>query len=296
MKAFREWNNGLFRQLRRWLAHHGGMRTRQGASFALDILQENGISQIQIVGPDGNPITLPVADRVISPRVIVDGHFGLAIMERFVARLREADLSPAEHRFVNAGANIGTACLNAARLGFRDILAIEPDPVNCAILRANLEPLKAKGCEVSAQEVAVGSEPGTATLFRHAYNLGKHSLVAQHAAATAEDGACSVPVAPLASLLTPGEKFVLFADVEGYEPQLLAGASEALFNDCLAMCVELSPSWYDEEGRARLAELLPRFAKTYWDAETGVRAGIAELVAQIRQSGPQINAILVRER
>jgi len=146
-----------------------------------------------------------------------------------------------EALFVDVGANLGWYSLQAARLDcVGRVVAIEPDLGNHTLLRANVE-RNGLGDKVDALALAVGAGPGLAML--HAYkasNLGKHSLAVDHGR-----GGSWVGVEALDTLLDrlgqgSGPIAAIKIDVEGYEPEVLAGAGQAL-GRCRALLVELSP-------------------------------------------------------
>ena len=182
--------------------------------------------------------------------------------------------------FVDAGANLGWFSLQAARIArVRRVVAVEPDMANHALLRTNIEANRA-GDRVSPVACALGAGPGLARL--HAYkgsNLGRHSLLVDHG-----QGGSWVPVLSLDGLLgalgLAGEPVAAIKiDVEGYEPQVLAGAASAL-RRCESLVVELSPGLLPG-GPAGLQGLLSEIAAAglvpaVWDGQ-GPVPSLAEL-------------------
>lgn len=143
--------------------------------------------------------------------------------------------------FVDVGANLGWFSMQATRIPqVRTVVAVEPDMANHSLLRANIH---SNGLEARVRPVAsaLGASPGLARL--HSYkgsNLGRHSLLTDHG-----QGGSWVPVLRLDDLLDElglaGEPIsAIKIDVEGYEPQVLEGASSAL-RRCALVIVELSP-------------------------------------------------------
>lgn len=143
--------------------------------------------------------------------------------------------------FVDVGANLGWYSLQAAaRDSVATVVAIEPELGNQQLLRANIERNRL-GTKVQAIACAAGAGPGLAMLHSYkASNLGKHSLAVNHGR-----GGGWVGVEALDTLLerldlggTPIA--ALKIDVEGYEPQVLQGARQAL-SRTKALLIELSP-------------------------------------------------------
>jgi FkbM family methyltransferase len=132
---------------------------------------------------------------------------------------------------IDVGANVGFMALLAAKaVGANGtVLAIEPDPGNAELLRANIERNGYRN--VSIQRCAVGSEPGTAQLFRSAWNMGNHRLNPGEAGQAIAHESIAVPVRTVDSLVADNHLSrvdVIKMDVEGYEPGVLGGMMETL--------------------------------------------------------------------
>ena len=131
--------------------------------------------------------------------------------------------------FVDAGANIGWHAINAARSpNVETVVAFEPDPFNAWLLDRNLS---ANGIDKAVVvAAALGSNRGTVRLHRYkASNFGRHSAIAGEA----HGSSATVPLLDLDGALQDlglAEKpvSILKIDVEGYEPAVLAGASQTL--------------------------------------------------------------------
>ncbi|OWY62260.1 hypothetical protein B7486_59400, partial [cyanobacterium TDX16] len=128
---------------------------------------------------------------------------------------------------VDVGAHIGWFTVLAAGLvGARGrVLAFEPFPPSWALLERNVASLG----QVTTENVAVGAEAG---VVRLGPQPGSDSGSVSAAAGSQADG-IEVPVATLDDLLDRADVGgrpirVLKVDVEGFEPQVLAGAQEAL--------------------------------------------------------------------
>lgn len=131
--------------------------------------------------------------------------------------------------FIDVGASIGSFAIRAARAGM-NVLAIEPNPDTYKVLVRNISANSLSN--VSAVNLALGSEraimdlliprfgTGLATLAQQDRCFGKQTLFDKHT---------RVPVVPLDSLTeTIDTVEVLMIDVEGFELEVLRGASKTL--------------------------------------------------------------------
>jgi FkbM family methyltransferase len=137
--------------------------------------------------------------------------------------LRPGDL------FVDVGANIGSyTVLASAVCGARSI-AIEPDPGTVQSLKRNVE-VNRIGHLVVVTEAAVGAAAGTVR-----FTVGQDTtnrVVAETDQATRE-----VNVRALDDMLANEDPVLIKMDVEGYEPQVVAGALATLDKASLAAVI-----------------------------------------------------------
>ena len=135
--------------------------------------------------------------------------------------------------FIDIGANIGELSYYASTLGIKKIIAVEPDPVVCEILKFNLRDTSAIICEkaVSLQEGSVSffSAPYTAdsSLIEPTTNAKKVSVK-------------SISLKSLLSELDIGLNVLLKIDAEGYEPEILQSGIGAL-EGIKYLSVDVSP-------------------------------------------------------
>lgn len=283
----------MFKLLRQLLKGRRGLRSKHGANLALDILAENGIEEIAVRRRDGRLVHLSTADKVIASGVIRHGAFSRGVMEAFDRLLTAERIDKAGLTFVNVGANIGTACLNAYDVGFRRFVAIEPEPGNFRLLRQNLESLP--GSDVRCIEAAVGETSARLALTRHPTNRGAHSFVASSAGSAAADR-IEVRVEPLGVLADLSKPFVLFADVEGFEPQVLRGAAASL-GQCAAMALEITPAKYTPADAGDLAGIVAEFADDLTLLHSGERRRTSQLPDIMRSlERSHFDIALVRRR
>jgi FkbM family methyltransferase len=150
---------------------------------------------------------------------------------------------------VDVGANIGYfTSLMARRVGMHGrVLAIEPDPGNLALLRANVARNRHHNVEVCP--CAVGAIAGTATLYQSRWNKGNHRL-----APDTREGhrrTITVPIETLDRLVAQhgvSRIDVVKMDVEGYEPGVFAGMQSTLARDRPVILTEFWPCGIRESG------------------------------------------------
>lgn len=136
---------------------------------------------------------------------------------------------------IDVGANIGFFTVLFAELTGPSgrVLAIEPEPNNARLLRKNIEQ-RGSGAIVTVAQTAVGSEPGTATLYVAASgNLGDNRMYfteERHGLATSKDrDQTQVPLTRVDDLTAdwPRVDFVKM-DIQGFEGYALKGMRAAL--------------------------------------------------------------------
>ena len=130
--------------------------------------------------------------------------------------------------FVDVGANVGWFTLHAARhTSVEAVVAFEPDLFNAHLLDRNVGENGLENVVVSA--CAVGARPRTARLYRYkGSNLGRHSLLTDYGR-----GSRTVPQVDLDTALRDlgfedRPIHILKVDVEGGEPDVIAGAKRTL--------------------------------------------------------------------
>jgi FkbM family methyltransferase len=266
-------HNRLFSLVRRLYRGSAGLRSKNAVRLALDVLEANGNPEITVTDRHDFQVSLATADKVISASILRKGHFDGEVCEAVAAVVSQQGLGAADLLFVSAGANIGTSCLNAYALGFRRMVAVEPDPGNFRLLARNVARLE--NADVKLCNVALGDRSHSATLHRHRSNFGGHSLrlLSRGQAANGE----AIEVLPLTAVLPDGEPFILILDVEGLEPAAIRGARELLLEQCRVLCLELAPSRYTEEDRRYLAAFAETFATSFLHLPSGEWRPIARL-------------------
>jgi FkbM family methyltransferase len=181
--------------------------------------------------------TGPAAD------VITRHIYRLGVHEPDITRyLLEHVRVAADEVALDIGANLGWYSVLLDRLsepGAR-VFAFEPDPQSFELLGRNLA--RNAAARVSALNVALGAQPGTALLHRYkSSNNGRHTLLD----GATSGGTVTVPVTTLEAFWQAqalGERTIRFmkVDVEGFEYFVLRGAG-ALIRRCACIVLEYSP-------------------------------------------------------
>ena len=139
--------------------------------------------------------------------------------------------------FLDIGANIGTTIVPALRSGrFARGVAVEPEPRNQRLLRANLA-LNDLHDRVEIITAAAGQTPGAAWLELHPTNSGGHEIAnALHRTSFERIGVkptgrlhvemMSVDALIAEGALAPDAVGLVWIDAQGYEGHILSGAAQ----------------------------------------------------------------------
>lgn len=187
---------------------------------------------------DVGPLLLHAHDQVITPAVRRTG-----VWEPEEGAWLRAVVTPGA-TVVDCGANIGYFSVMAAQLAGASgrVVAIEPDAANLGLLRANLWLNRCDGVEVVP--CAAGRGRGVATLCHSDHNTGDHQVHTSGAA----DGVL-VPLVSLDELLAGARVDVIKIDVQGFDHEVMAGATAALAASPEAVVlVEFSVATMEERG------------------------------------------------
>ncbi len=153
-------------------------------------------------------------------------------LRRALARLDARGLGEhaRERAFLDVGANVGTACLVAVgAAGFRRAIALEPEPENFSLLRANLA-LNFLDDRVDAHQLAAAQTSGPVELALSKGSSGSHRLFgpAEGSKETIEVEAVSLDGLLDRLGLGSDDIGLVWIDVNGLEPQVLAGSERLL--------------------------------------------------------------------
>ncbi|HEY1362610.1 MAG TPA: FkbM family methyltransferase [Xanthobacteraceae bacterium] len=202
------------------------------------------------------------ADRVVGSWLIWHDGWQRREIATAVELLAAAGRLPPQAVFVDVGAHIGTHTVYALRTGrFARAIAFEPAPRNARLLAMNLELNKLAHATVVVGKAA-GAAPGTATLHLHPRNSGAHAI----GAPPSVDGRERIEVTmvrvadELEALGVAADAIgLVWIDVEGYEPQALAGLAR-LIERAIPIAFEFNPARYTVEAKRQLLDLLaPRY-------------------------------------
>lgn len=145
--------------------------------------------------------------------------------------LRRGDL------FVDVGSNVGAYSILAAGVGKANAISFEPAPAEAKVLKENVYLNSLQG-EVSVREKAVGRQAGEVSFTTGLSSTNHVVTTGEHTSAK-----ITVPVVTLDQELEATLPVVMKIDVEGYEWEVLHGASRVLGNPSLqAIVIELNQS------------------------------------------------------
>jgi len=212
---------------------------------------------------DDHSIAFDPNDRVMGSEIIATGSWFRHDFDRLIATLAENGASTHGKAFIDVGSNIGTQTLYALVSGhFSRAVAIEPEPSNIRCIRLNvfLNDLEAR---VSVVPVAAGAVSGRGTLTLDGDNQGGHSFVMKR---EPSPGKLDVEVTTIDHIIQslgiePSAVGLLWIDVEGYEPEAIAGA-RTLVSAGVPVAVEFNPKVYGHEvAKSFLAELSSKYRR-----------------------------------
>lgn len=135
---------------------------------------------------------------------------------------------------IDIGANIGTVCIPAIKRDmFKSAIAIEPEPFNYSILKANIH-LNGLDQRISTFNIALGAEANRELIFELSEsNYGDHRVRRSTEPGLHGEASRSTIVVksePFDTICTELDKndAVIWMDTQGYEGYILSGAKKAL--------------------------------------------------------------------
>jgi FkbM family methyltransferase len=151
---------------------------------------------------------------------------------------------------IDIGANIGAFSIQAASIGAKNILAVEPEPNNLISLKENIK-LNNLNSVIRVVEVGISNFEGTAMIT----DEGGDSTI------FGNDGKTSIKIITLDNLFKKykiNNVNVLKIDVEGSEPEIILSASKENLDKCKYIAIE-----FDIRTGNRLGEMVMKLSETH---------------------------------
>lgn len=195
--------------------------------------QARAHTPIVAVDHEGVRFLVSTADRDLGLRLFAKRRRRDAkTLRRALARLHAHGLDDAARAgaFLDVGANIGTACLVAlVTAGFRRAIALEPEPNNFALLRANAA-LNFLDDRLEPFQLAAAGSAGVIELALSKRSSGSHRAreVSSGSKATIEVEAVTLDGLLDRVGIGPEDVGLVWIDVNGFDSQVLAGAERLL--------------------------------------------------------------------
>lgn len=233
---------------------------------------------------DDHRVAVDPADHTVAYEIVRRGSWQRDQLERSVALLRRTGVLAPGRRFLDVGAHIGTQTLYAMLTGaFSGAMCFEPEPRNFAILELNML-INGLDAKVSCRRCAIGDAPGELALSLDTANRSAHSFVRE----IAGRNTTRVPVQTLDRVLAEAglaaaDVGLVWIDVEGFEPQVLRGAS-TLLERSVPLVVEVNPHLY-AAGARHLTDVLAAHYDTVVDLDdtASVERPLSHLASLTRQ-------------
>ena len=220
VRAMRCWRDGASSKMSRFI--EGRLDTEYWRLHRFDALS----GPYALGSHQNESYVVSASDRMIGRKLYSRGTFDLQKLLHTFEILRAESPGVTIDGLFDVGAHVGSICIPALKRGMvKRAMAFEPDPGNFRLLRIN-SLLNGVEDRLDCHEVALGEADGTAMLTFNAENHGDHRIVA-----ATEHGADSheVPVRKLDSFIaTCDGTWLVWLDVQGFEPDVLAGATRAL--------------------------------------------------------------------
>ena len=232
-------------------------------------------------------VIVSLSDYGIAKELFSTQLFELGVFQRYLSLRNNRALK----YFIDVGANLGTHTLYALQeAGFERALAIEPDPRNLPLLRANLalNGVEGRGT-VLPFAVAVGQ--GWTELYQSAINWGDNRISSMES----EGWTCTrVPTTTLDQVLKDSgfdpAALTIWIDVQGGEYGVLQGASETLASDA-DVVIEFWPHELSRVGQLNnMVHALKGLNRKLVRLDEGTPidlASIADLAQDLLHQGPR---------
>lgn len=169
-----------------------------------------GVEAYQVAGSQGRFFG-PLMDQAVTKPYLFTGRWSENILEIILQAL------PSGGTFIDVGANIGLVSIPVSRHPNTTVIAFEPDPLNFALLSANVA---YAGAMIRLENAAVSHSAGTVRFARSEYNSGDHRI--------APDGPIEVRTVRLDDLALNDGPLVVKIDTQGAEPLVIRGGRKTI--------------------------------------------------------------------
>ena len=245
------WNKKLSRSIRRF--------------FRLKLLDKHGVAML--ASSKNGLLAVEPGDMAIGRRLLRDGSYDWDEICWLKAVVNEPKAT-----LLNVGTHIGAILVPLSK-HFDQAWAFEADPTNFELLQTNL---RLNNCHnVHAHHNAIGDSAGSIFIERNLLNTGNSSVNRQARSGT------EVSMIRLDQALPDHTFDLMIIDIEGFEPQAIAGLGEKL-NRLRRIYIEFCPALRRAQGNEPerfFAELCAQFPFCY---ELGEHAN--EISAEQRPS------------
>lgn len=207
----------------------------------------------------GLTVEVSTRDTTIARSVYASGDWDPLLVGAVFDALDEYGSPYRGRTFLEIGANFGVYSLPAvARHGFARAIAYEPDPHSFALLSRNIA-RNGLHSRVSAHNAALSDAPGELTLELGRFNAGDNRVVEPGGAA---QNSVTVPARTFDDEVAAGnipleDLALVWLDVQGHEPEVLAGA-RSMLEARIPLVVEYSTVMLSPAARLDLDDLLAR--------------------------------------
>lgn len=203
-------------------------------------------------------------------------------------------LAQGSRRILDIGANIGLYALSMAHVApAAQVAAIEPNPATFARLSRHqaLNQLRNLQC----LQLAIGAQPGD-LLLRDAGEGDSGKFTLRPGVEAAGTKVSVVTLAGLLERLGWDALDLVKIDVEGFEPEVFAGARSALLAHRPTLVFELTPGWYGDRTPGLVSDLRGLLDAGYTAFRIAPEPGEPrpmDLISSLeRGSAPQYNVLL----
>lgn len=201
----------------------------------------------------GYSVVVPTFDRVVGTALFMYGEFERLTIHQVSKILEERGMELRELVFLDLGANLGSASLEAIARGFGSAIAVEPSPSNARLIRSTCA-LNGLADRIQISEFGVADRVGDLWLVESSENSGDNVVVGS----APPDGAVSVRVLPVPDLLTElGVRAdaigLVWIDVQGLEPDVLRGM---VGMPACPVVMEFTPEEWGDHGTRSVVRIL----------------------------------------